>query len=87
MLTFISWIVFGLIVGVIAKLIMPGRDPGGCIVTVLLGIVGALVGGWIGRVVGMYGPGEGAGMLMSILGAVFVLAIYRLLARRRQIGQ
>jgi uncharacterized membrane protein YeaQ/YmgE (transglycosylase-associated protein family) len=79
----LAWILFGLVVGVIAKLLMPGRDPGGFIVTILLGIAGALVGGFIGRAMGFYGPHEGAGWLMSILGAIILLAIYRMMVRRR----
>jgi len=66
MIAILSWIVFGLVVGIIAKLLMPGNDPGGFIVTVLLGIAGALVGGFIGRAFGFYGPNEAAGYLMSI---------------------
>jgi len=73
----LGWIVFGLVVGAIAKLLMPGRDPGGIIVTMLLGIVGALVGGFLGRALGMYGPGEPAGFLMALLGAILLLFIYR----------
>jgi uncharacterized membrane protein YeaQ/YmgE (transglycosylase-associated protein family) len=72
----LGWIVFGLIVGVIAKLLMPGRDPGGFIITVLLGIAGAVVGGFLGRALGFYGPGEAAGFLMSLVGAVILLFIY-----------
>src|SRR6476661_10252225 len=79
----IAWICFGLVVGVIAKLLMPGRDPGGFIVTMALGVAGALVGGFIGRAMGFYGPNQGAGWLMSILGAVILLALYRVLIRRR----
>jgi uncharacterized membrane protein YeaQ/YmgE (transglycosylase-associated protein family) len=79
----IGWIVFGLIVGALAKLVMPGRDPGGIIVTMLLGMAGALLGGFIGRAMGMYGPGEAAGFLMSFLGAVILLILYRMLVRRR----
>ena len=79
----IGWIVFGLIVGALAKLVMPGRDPGGIIVTMLLGIAGALLGGFIGRAMGFYGPGEAAGWLMSFLGAVILLMLYRMLVRRR----
>ena len=78
----LGWIVFGLIVGVIAKFLMPGRDPGGIIVTMLIGIVGAIFGGYIGRALGMYGPNQGAGIFMSIVGAVLLLAIYRLVAGR-----
>jgi uncharacterized membrane protein YeaQ/YmgE (transglycosylase-associated protein family) len=79
----LTWILFGLVIGVIAKLLMPGRDPGGFIITILLGIAGALVGGFIGRAMGFYGQGESAGWLMSILGAVILLALYRMVARRK----
>ena len=72
----------GLVVGVIAKLLMPGRDPGGFIITILLGIVGALIGGWVGRLMGFYGPNEGAGFFMALLGAILLLGIYRLTLRR-----
>ena len=78
----LGWIFFGLIVGALAKLVMPGRDPGGIIVTMLLGIVGAVLGGFIGRSLGLYGPQDGAGYLMSIVGAVVVLLLYRMLVRR-----
>ena len=79
----IAWILFGLVVGVIAKLLMPGRDPGGFIVTILLGIAGALVGGFVGRALNLYGPNDSAGWLMSILGAVVLLALYRMMVRRQ----
>jgi uncharacterized membrane protein YeaQ/YmgE (transglycosylase-associated protein family) len=79
----LSWIVFGLVVGIIAKLLMPGRDPGGFIITMLLGIAGALVGGFVGRAMGFYGANQGAGWLMSILGAIVLLALYRMMIRRR----
>lgn len=79
----LSWILFGLVVGIIAKLLMPGRDPGGFIVTILLGIAGALLGGFIGRAMGFYGPNEAAGWIVSILGAILLLALYRMMARRR----
>ncbi|HVG78062.1 MAG TPA: GlsB/YeaQ/YmgE family stress response membrane protein [Patescibacteria group bacterium] len=72
------WIVFGLVVGVVAKFVMPGRDPGGMIVTIVLGIVGALLGGWIGRALGVYQPGQPAGFIMAVIGAIVVLAVYRL---------
>ena len=81
----LSWIVFGLVVGIIAKLVTPGRDPGGFIVTMLLGIAGALLGGFIGRTMGFYGPNQPAGWLMSIAGAILLLVLYRLVARRRTI--
>ena len=81
----IGWIVFGLIVGIVAKLLMPGRDPGGFIVTVLLGIAGALLGGFLGRSLGWYGPEDGAGFLMSLVGAILLLAIYRMMVRQRTV--
>lgn len=79
----LAWIVFGLVVGIIAKLLTPGRDPGGVVVTVLLGIAGALLGGFIGRAMGFYAPGQPAGWLMSIAGAIVLLVLYRLVAPRR----
>jgi len=79
----LTWILFGLVVGVIAKLLMPGRDPGGFIVTILLGIAGALLGGFVGRAMGFYGPNESAGWIISILGAIILLVLYRMMARRR----
>jgi uncharacterized membrane protein YeaQ/YmgE (transglycosylase-associated protein family) len=77
-----GWIFLGLIAGAIAKFIMPGRDPGGCIVTMLLGIAGALLAGYIGRIAGFYQEGQRAGFLAAILGAVLILFVYRLLMRR-----
>jgi uncharacterized membrane protein YeaQ/YmgE (transglycosylase-associated protein family) len=77
------WAIFGLVVGALAKLIMPGNDPGGIIVTMLIGIVGSLVGGYIGRVLGLYGPGQAAGFLMSIAGALVLLFAYRQFTRMR----
>ncbi len=79
----LSWIVFGLVVGIIAKLVTPGRDPGGFIVTILLGVAGALFGGFVGRAMGFYGPSQTAGWLMSIGGAILLLVLYRMVARRR----
>jgi uncharacterized membrane protein YeaQ/YmgE (transglycosylase-associated protein family) len=79
----ITWILFGLVIGVIAKLLMPGRDPGGFIVTILLGIAGALLGGFIGRAMGFYGQDESAGWIVSILGAIILLLLYRMMVRRR----
>ncbi len=79
----LTWILFGLVVGVIAKLLMPGRDPGGFIVTILLGIAGALLGGFIGQAMGFYGPNDSAGWIVSILGAILLLALYRMMVRRR----
>jgi len=78
----LGWILFGLIVGALAKFVMPGRDPGGIIVTMLLGIAGAVLGGFIGRAMGWYGEGEAAGYIVSFLGAVLLLVLYRMMARR-----
>jgi uncharacterized membrane protein YeaQ/YmgE (transglycosylase-associated protein family) len=83
MLSILGWIVFGLIIGAIAKLMMPGRDPGGIIVTILLGIVGALLGGFLGRSMGLYGPEEAAGFVMALIGAMILLLLYRLVVARR----
>jgi len=83
MLSFFSLILFGLVVGVIAKLLMPGRDPGGFIITILLGIAGAVLGGYVGRLLGFYGPNEGAGFFMALLGAVILLGLYRMTLSRR----
>jgi uncharacterized membrane protein YeaQ/YmgE (transglycosylase-associated protein family) len=81
----IGWIIFGLIVGAVAKLLMPGRDPGGFIVTMLLGMAGAVLGGFVGRSLNWYGPNDGAGFFMSLLGAVILLALYRMLVVRRTV--
>ena len=79
----LGWILFGLIVGALAKLVMPGRDPGGIIVTMLLGIAGAVLGGFVGRAMGLYGEGEAAGFVMSFIGAVVLLLLYRMFVGRR----
>lgn len=80
---FIWTIIIGLIAGAIAKFVMPGRDPGGIIVTILLGIVGALVATWLGQAIGWYRAGEGAGLIGAVVGAVIVLVIYRMVVGRR----
>jgi uncharacterized membrane protein YeaQ/YmgE (transglycosylase-associated protein family) len=77
MLAILGWILFGLIVGAMAKLVMPGRDPGGLAITIVLGIVGALVGGFIGRLLGLYQRSESAGFIMATIGAIVILFIYR----------
>jgi uncharacterized membrane protein YeaQ/YmgE (transglycosylase-associated protein family) len=80
----IVWmLVVGLIVGAIAKLLMPGRDPGGMLVTMMLGVAGALVAGFLGRALGWYREGEPAGILASVIGAILILGVYRLFAKRR----
>ena len=83
MFAVIGWMVFGLIVGAIGKLLMPGRDPGGIIVTMALGIAGALTAGFIGRALGWYGPTDGAGYIAAILGAMLLLWLYRMVVARR----
>ena len=76
-MSILGWIVFGLIVGIVAKLIMPGRDPGGMIVTILLGIAGALLAGFIGRGLGWYGDDDPVGFVMATIGAILILLLYR----------
>ena len=80
----IWWIVIGLLAGALAKLLMPGKDPGGCIITILLGIAGAVLAGWLGHLVGWYNPGEGASFVAAVVGALIILVIYRLIAGRRR---
>lgn len=79
----LSWILFGLVVGALAKLVMPGKDPGGIIVTILLGIAGALLGGFLGRSMGLIGEGREAGWIAAFVGALLLLILYRLVAGRR----
>jgi uncharacterized membrane protein YeaQ/YmgE (transglycosylase-associated protein family) len=77
------WVILiGLIVGALAKLIMPGKDPGGFIVTILIGIGGSLLGTFVGRALGFYREGESAGFIMSLIGAVILLGIYHMMRRR-----
>ena len=78
----IGWIVFGLIVGVVGKLLMPGKDPGGFLATVAIGIIGALFGGMLGRMVGMYGQDDPVGFVMAVIGAILFLWLYRVITRR-----
>lgn len=82
-MSILGWIFFGLIVGIVGKFLMPGRDPGGFIITILLGIAGALIGGFLGRAMGLYGEGEPAGFLMAVLGSIILLFLYRAIAGRR----
>jgi uncharacterized membrane protein YeaQ/YmgE (transglycosylase-associated protein family) len=82
MLTIIWMLLIGLVVGALAKLVMPGKDPGGVFVTMLLGIAGALVAGFIGRLLGLYASGQRAGFIMSTLGAILLLALYRVITHR-----
>jgi len=80
----LGWIVIGLIAGGIAKLLMPGKDPGGCVITILLGIAGALLAGFLGKAIGWYDEGEAAGFVAAIVGAFLILLIYRLVLSRRR---
>ena len=75
-------LVIGLVVGAIAKFLMPGPDPGGCFITILLGIAGAFVAGFLGRVIGWYEPGQPAGFIASVIGAMLLLLVYRLIRGR-----
>ncbi len=78
------WVaIIGLIVGALAKFIMPGKDPGGFIITMLLGIAGSFLGTFIGRALGMYQQGQAAGFIMSLIGAIILLALYRMFVGRR----
>ena len=82
-----NWLVIillGLLAGAVAKLLIPGRDPGGCIVTLLLGIAGAFLGTWLGRLAGLYGPNDNAGFIGAVLGAILILLVYRLVLRGRR---
>ncbi len=82
----IIWmLIIGLVVGALAKLVMPGKDPGGAIITIIIGVAGSLIAGFLGRSLGWYGQGEGAGIIASILGAVILLAGYRMVAGRRAV--
>jgi uncharacterized membrane protein YeaQ/YmgE (transglycosylase-associated protein family) len=78
----IGWIIFGLIAGIVAKLLTPGRDPGGFVITTLIGIVGAVIGGYIGRGLGWYQENEPVGFLMAVVGSIVLLLLYRVVARR-----
>jgi uncharacterized membrane protein YeaQ/YmgE (transglycosylase-associated protein family) len=79
-----AWIIIGAIAGALAKFIMPGRDPGGCIVTILLGVGGAALAGFLGHQLGWYRGNEGAGLIAAVIGALIILFIYRLIAGRRR---
>ncbi|MBM3752824.1 MAG: GlsB/YeaQ/YmgE family stress response membrane protein [Acidobacteria bacterium] len=79
----IGTIISGLVVGVIAKVLMPGKDPGGFVMTILLGIAGSFLGGWGGRALGLYGEGESAGFIMSVLGSIALLFAYRMMKARQ----
>ncbi len=82
---FLWMLIIGLIVGALAKFIMPGRDPGGIIITILIGIAGALLAGFLGRTLGWYHDGEPVGFIASLIGAILLLVIYRLITRSRTV--
>ena len=83
-MTALLWtIIIGAVIGVVAKLLMPGRDPGGCIITILLGIAGSFLAGFLGRALGWYSEGEPAGFIFSVVGAIILLLIYRMVFGRR----
>ncbi len=84
-MTIIWAIIIGFIVGLVAKLLMPGRDPGGFIVTALLGIIGAVVATFLGQAMGVYAAGQSAGFIGAVIGAIIVLAIYHLIRGRRTV--
>jgi uncharacterized membrane protein YeaQ/YmgE (transglycosylase-associated protein family) len=79
----LGWILFGLVIGALAKLVMPGKDPGGIIVTILIGIGGALLGGFLGRSLGLMGDNQQAGWIAAFIGAILLLVLYRMVAGRR----
>jgi uncharacterized membrane protein YeaQ/YmgE (transglycosylase-associated protein family) len=81
---FLGWILIGLLAGGLAKLIMPGKDPGGCLVTILLGIGGALLAGFVGNALGWYSQGQAGGFIAATLGAIIILWLYRIILRRRR---
>jgi uncharacterized membrane protein YeaQ/YmgE (transglycosylase-associated protein family) len=83
MLSLVWTAVIGLVVGALAKLIMPGKDPGGFIVTMILGIAGSFIGTFLGRMIGHYQEGQSAGFIMSLIGAIILLAIYNFFKRRQ----
>ncbi len=85
MFHFLWTLIIGLVVGALAKLIMPGKEPGGIFITMLIGIAGSFLGTWIGRAIGHYQPDQSAGFLMSLLGALILLGIYHLIRRSRTI--
>lgn len=82
-MTVIGWILFGLLVGVVAKFLMPGDDPGGFLATVAIGIVGAVIGGGVGRLAGMYQEGDPVGFGMAVVGSIILLWLYRVMMNRR----
>lgn len=83
MFSFIGTLIIGLIVGSVAKFLMPGKDPSGCLITILLGVAGSFIAGYLGRMLGWYTEGQSAGFIMSVLGAVLLLFVYHLLTGKK----
>jgi len=83
--SWLAWIIIGGIAGAIAKALMPGRDPGGCIITIILGIAGAVVAGYLGQMLNLYKPGDPVGFIGAIIGAAIILFVYRMIASRRRL--
>ena len=75
-------LIIGLVIGVVAKFLMPGRDPGGCLITMALGVAGSLVATYLGRFLGLYAEGSTAGFIMSVIGAMLLLLVYRFVVKR-----
>ncbi len=80
----IGTLIVGLVAGVIAKLLMPGKDPGGCIITILLGIAGAFIATYLGKFLGIYQPGETAGFIGAVIGSLIILWLYRILLKKKE---
>ena len=86
-MSWLAWIVLGLLAGAVAKMLMPGRDPGGCIVTIIIGIVGALLGGWLSTLLGFGGLGgnlDWRNLIIAVLGSIVLLALWRMFSRGRR---
>src|ERR1700747_2415859 len=86
-MSILGWILFGFVVGLIARAIMPGRDPLGLIGTTVLGIIGALVAGWVGHALGLYAATDGAGFVAATLGAIIVLSIYYMITGKKRVAK
>lgn len=83
----LGWILFGFVVGLLARVIMPGRDPLGLVVTTVLGILGALLAGWLGQALGWYAPDEVGGFVSAIIGSIVVLGIYYVVTAKQRLAE